>query len=694
MSNFVTEISLYWLIPIALFSLLLTFWFYFRNTWFSVLNPKWRWTLPLARFLTLSIIGILCLGFIFESVAYRKEKPIVVSLIDESSSMLNYKDSNLVINQLNDYRLYLKEKLSDQYELVEMKVGGNVAYSFPDQLSAPVSNLSAGFEKIHNDFYNRNLGGVLFISDGNFNSGSNPLYSADKLPLTPIFCLGVGDTIPKRDLYIKNVSANEVAFLNNKFPIEVDIEAIKIGNESATVTLSKGGKTLDSKTVSFRDANRDFSSVTFLVDADEVGFQNYSVAISKANNEYNYINNRRSFYIEVIDSRSKVLLLASAPHPDVAAFKYLIEQDQNCEVTSQLIGEWDKKIDAVDLIIWFDPGNNFDQSIQNSIIDKNKPVWYIVAPNTSSSIIDKLKIGMSAVGGSQTDEMQGYYNTGFKQFELTDETKGALDFFPPLSTRFGSVNLSSGSEILVYQKIGSISKKDPLLYFNKRGNVKYGVLFGQGIWKWKLNDYIRTKSFDHVGEIIQKSLQYLLVKQNDSPLRVTMPKRYSKDEEVFVNASFYNESMELITSPIINLSLTDENNKTSKFQFGVVGNMYKLSMGKLNPGKYNWSANTTFNGKNYKKSGVFVVEDISLEQLDNHANHNLLKQLTKQSNGAFNELKDYKKSIDAILKRGDIATVSYKETAFNDLIDQRMLFFILLFLLSYEWFMRRWHGSY
>jgi hypothetical protein len=152
--------------------------------------------------------------------------------------------------------------------------------------------------------------------------------------------------------------------------------------------------------------------------------------------------------------------------------------------------------------------------------------------------------------------------------------------------------------------------------------------------------------------------------------------------------------MELITSPVINLNLTDEAGKISKFQFGIAGNMYKLSMGKLNPGKYTWSASTTFNGKNYKKSGVFVVEDISLEQLDNHANHNLLKQLTKQSNGVFNELKDFKKSVDALLNRGDIATVSYKETSFNDLIDERILFFILLLLLTFEWFMRRWHGSY
>jgi hypothetical protein len=692
--KFVTDISLYWSIPIGIGIFLFTWWFYRNNSWFDKIKGKWKWLLPLSRMLSLIIVALLLFGFIFQSVSYKKEKPVIISIIDNSSSMLNYKDSNLVPNQVKNYREILKSTFKDDYELVEMNVGSKANYGNLAGFDESLSDLSSGFDKIHIDYYNRNVGGVIFVSDGNFNSGSNPIYSAEKIPFTPIFSLGVGDTIPKRDQYIKNVAGNEVAFLNNKFPVEVDVEAIKMGKGSATVSISKNGKVEASQNIQLTDGKHDFSHVSFILDAKEVGFQSYTVTISKASNEYNYTNNSRTFYIEVVDSRSKILLLASSPHPDVAAFKQVIEQDQNCEVKSELLSQWDKKYGDYNLIIWFDPASDFNQDLHENMVKANIPLWYVIGSKTPLSILQKLALGINANSNNQTDEMQGYFNTGFKQFEISDQTKDALFYFPPLTTKFGAVNMSGGTEVLIYQRIGAINKKEPLLYFNKRGNTKYGVLYGEGIWKWKMNDYVRTKTFDHFSEIIQKSVQYLLVKQNDSPLRITFPKRFTKDEEVIVNATFYNESLQQITTPVIEMSVTDDKGKLAKYQFGTIGNMYKLSMGKMKPGKYNWVATTSFNGKKYKKSGVFVVEDIALEKIDTYANHGLLKQIAKQTNGSFNELKDFQKTIDQIKNRGDIASVSYKESTFNDLIDRQFLFFILLISLTFEWFMRRWHGSY
>ena len=84
-------------------------------------------------------------------------------------------------------------------------------------------------------------------------------------------------------------------------------------------------------------------------------------------------------------------------------------------------------------------------------------------------------------------------------------------------------------------------------------------------------------------ELIQKTCNYLVVKSNDSPLKVSFPDVFNIDEEVIVNASFYNKSMEPITTPQINLKLTDENNEVSNFKFSVNNNAYKLNLGTLNP---------------------------------------------------------------------------------------------------------------
>jgi hypothetical protein len=129
-------------------------------------------------------------------------------------------------------------------------------------------------------------------------------------------------------------------------------------------------------------------------------------------------------------------------------------------------------------------------------------------------------------------------------------------------------------------------------------------------------------------------------------------------------------------------------------QFSVVGDFYKLNLGKLNPGKYTWFAKTMYNSRTFKKSGVFIVEDIGVEDLDNAANHGVLQQLAKGSKGAFYTLDKYKEMLQDLKNRKDITSVSYEEINFNDLIDYKILFFLLLLFLSLEWFLRRWFGAY
>jgi hypothetical protein len=692
--RFASDISVFWLIPWAAIAIVLSVWFYSKNSWFNELPKRIRILLKSFRAATLFILGLLLIGLIFESVDYRVEKPIIITLTDRSSSMQNFRDSNLVKGQLDQLREELNNELAEDFELVEMNVGSSADYGTVKDFNDGTSDLAAGFEKINVDFYNRNIGAILFVSDGNFNRGNHPVYAAEKINLTPVFSLAVGDTAQKRDHYIKNVASNEVTFFKNKFPVEVDIEAIKMGKGSATVSISRDGKTLASQKVQYKDGKRDFEHLSFLLDADKIGFNAYTVTVSRESNEYNYQNNSRVFYIEVVDSRSKVVILAGSPHPDVSAFKQVLDEDQNLEVVSELSGKWNKDLNKVDLVIWHEPGVNFDPSIQSLLIEKRIPVLYVVGPNTNAATIAKLNIGLSTGNIKQTDEVQGSINEGFQQFEISDNVKKAIEYFPPLKTRFGEMKLSGGAEIAISQRIGPVKKKEPLLYFNKRGTVKYGVLYGEGIWKWRVNDFVRNGNFDAFNELIQKSGQYLLVKQNTSSLYVTLPKRFTKDEEVIVNASFFNEALEPITKPKINFTLTDEKGKRSNLQFAMSGDMYKLALGKLEPGKYNWTAFTSYNGKKHGKSGVFVVEDIALESIDTYAEHGVMRQVAAKTNGKFELLKNHSNVIKMIREREDITSVSYKEASFNDLIDYKLLFLLLLLFMAGEWFLRRWHGSY
>jgi hypothetical protein len=691
--HLLTDFSLWWLVPIGIISFALTYFYYQKVSWLNELSSWKKNLVKSLRFSSLFLIGLLLLGLVFEATHYRDEKPIFITLIDNSSSMKNFKDSSTLSKNIAKYRAELKERYEDQFELVEWTIGSQQGKEKVD-FTEKTSNLELGFEAIISQFYNRNVGGVALISDGNYNVGSNPSYAAEKLNLTPIFTLAVGDTTPKKDHYVKNVSANDLAYLNNDFPVEVDVEAFKLGGKSAVVSILHNGKMVASQNITYSNQKKTFKQLDFQLKADKVGVQSYTVVVSNIAGEYSIKNNRRNFYIEVVDARSKIILLSAAPHPDMSAFKDVLERNENYEVKSILLKDWDQNINKVDLVIWHEPGIQFDPAQHQRLRSAGIPILYVLGQQTDAAEISKLSIGLKSNSSSQSEELEPTFNNGFNAFELSEACKSSIDFLPPLTAKFGAIKVDPSAEILLFQRIGQIKKNDPLLFFSKGEKVKNGVIFGEGIWRWRLNDFIRHQNHDVFNEFIGKIANYLMVKNQGMGLRVQLPKRMNSEEELIVTASFYNASMEPITSPKIDFVLSNEQGKQYKSQFAVAGSVYKLNQGKLNPGKYNWKATTTFNGTKYSKSGVFIVEEIQLEKLESFANHSTLKQLSKQSNGSFHPFTSYRKMLDELAKRNDIATVTYEDHTFDDLLDYLWIFALLFTLLASEWFLRRYFGSY
>lgn len=691
--HFLSDSSFWLLIPFFIIAFAAAYWLYLPKAWVAEISKQKRWTLLALRTATLLLTLVLLLGIIFQWQHFREERPVIVTLVDNSASMKNYGDSAEIPTLYKQYSDAIQSRFAEKFDLLTYTVGSN-AGNEKVNFKAASTHLEAGFEKIQTELYHRNVGAIVLISDGNYNTGANPIYAAEKLNLTPIFTLNVGDTATKRDVFIKNVQTNDLAFLNNSFPVEVDVEAYKFPGKSVKVRIANEGKTLAEQTVQFGNTAYSFKELIFEIPAEKVGFQKYTVQVEALAGEFSVKNNVRSFYMEIVDSRSKILLLGGAPHPDIAAFKEVLTENTNLEVQSSLIGDWDKKIEGIDLVIWHEPGINFDPAALSIFQSKKIPIFYVLGPNTSPNVLQKLNIGLSVPAGNQTDEIQAGLNTAFLGFETDNAMAEAFQYFPPLKTRFGALKISGDAEVVLFQRVGIIKKTEPLMFYKNTPNGKVGVLYGEGAWRWKLNDYVRNGSHERFRTFFSKVFSYLTVKQQAAGLRVDLPKRFTIEDEVVLNASFFNANLEPITTPAIDLTLTSENGKKYTTQFAVSGNGYKLNLGKLKGGKYSWKATSSFNGKSYTKSGTFLVEDIQLEKTITNANHKLLTQLAKQSGGkslAFNRYADLLTVLD---KRNDIANVLFEETRFASLIDVKWLLFILAALAIVEWFLRRFWGTY
>ena len=247
---------------------------------------------------------------------------------------------------------------------------------------------------------------------------------------------------------------------------------------------------------------------------------------------------------------------------------------------------------------------------------------------------------------------------------------------------------------MLSQRIGTIKKADPIFLFGNTSKSKYAAFLGEGLWRWRLSEYARTKKHDGFEELIQKTAQYLVVKKNTDPFRVNLPKRFTTNDEVLIQAEFYNEAFEPITTPDIQLELKNEANRVIPYTFAKNSRDYSLGLGKLPSGKYSWKATTKFDGKLYSKEGVFIVENISLEALSTQANHNLMRLLANQSSGKFYTMNGVDQLLKDIGDRNDIVTISYEETDYSNLIDWKWIFAIVALLLASEWFLRRYFGTY
>jgi hypothetical protein len=693
--NYLSDYSLWLTIPALIGAGLLTYWYYFKSSQATDWTTKQKKILAALRGFGIFILLFLLFGLIWEAISYRKEKPLFITLIDQSQSIHNYKDSAQVDKQITAFRNQLKAQFGNDFELVELALGAQTV-PFENQLKAngKETDLAAGFKYIHDTYFNRNIGGVTLISDGNATKGVHPMYEAERLDLVPVFTLGIGDTISKKDQLIRAINANEVAFLSNEFPIEATVEFVKIPKGAARVHLLQNGKKIQSKTVNCNNSNFYQQTVLFTVKAAQKGFQRFTVQVESRSGEFTLQNNQQSCYVEVLDNKSSILFLSSAPHPDLAAIRNVLEEDKSTQITADLIQNYQLSKVVPNLVVWYENGNNSNPALFVQLLREKIPVLLILSPTTPNQVVQALVTGLKSPKGNQTETVYPTINSGFSAFSFTETCVAAMNVAPPMETRFGAYQLPANAVVVLQQRIGKITKSDPLFFFASSQQTKIGVLLGEGIWRWKLNEFMRTKNTDGFREFIQKTTQYLTVRQSSDPFRISFPKRFIETDEITLKADFYNAAMELITTPQISFSYRKKGGGTSKTQFSPASNFYQLNLGNLAAGTYQWEAIASNNGTKNKKSGTFVVEAIALEALTTSADFSVLNQLARQSDGQFYPLGQSNKLIDYLKSRSDIATVQFEDTSYRSLIDLTFIFVLIVLLFGAEWFLRRWWGAY
>lgn len=651
-------------------------------------------TMAVLRFLSVSLLCFFLLGPVLIQLLNEIQKPKILMVLDESESIVANKYANYYKNAFLQNWLKTNETLGDDYEIEFLSMAKGLKFSDSIHFNQKRTNISQVFDFVNNTYARENIGAVILATDGIYNQGNNPIYKSLNKN-TILYTIGLGDTILKKDLLIKEVNNNAIAYLNNQFPIEVSISANDCINGSSNLSLTCEGKTLYNSIININQKNF-FKTINITLLADKPGTMHIVANLSPIAGEFSNANNRKDIFIDVIDGREKILLAYQTTHPDIGAIKESIQSNQNYEVNALSLPEI--KLSDLNLysavILYQIPGKNSNSKDLISAIKKLQiPIWCIVGNQTAieqlSLINNTAKIDKNQ---GRINESQALFNTDFTAFTLEPSTVSSISDLPPLNVPYGFYNASIGTESLLYQKIGQVNTQTPLWTFSNQNGEKTAYLFGEGFWRWKLFDFVKNESHLASNELVSKTIQYLTVKEDKRKFRVYPLKNvYEEDESVKFLAELYNASYEPINTANIQLNLTDASKKIYNYNFSPIGKTYQLDLGFLNPGIYTYKAKAS--GVNEVITGKLIIKPLQIELVNTKADFGLLREMAKNNAGQFYTAEKFETCIEDLKKNNSITSVSYNEKRPDELINLKWIFFLLLFIISAEWFIRKYEGA-
>ncbi len=667
---------------------------YFRNRRDDFSN-KALWLLSIARFLSLATICFLLLAPLLKMNFTITQEPVILIFHDNSKSVIIGNTPKAKANELNIGLNRLVNLIAQKHPTAVYTFGSQVRKDDSLTFNENITDISEVFSEIEAAYSNRNIGAVVIASDGIYNRGQNPIIRTTRLTY-PVYTIALGDTVPRKDLSIKKINHNRITYLNNFFPLEISIEALQSARNQSRLRVTHQGKTVHDQNISI-NSDTFFQTIALELEATETGMKRYRVELTPIEGEISTENNVTEFFIEVIDSRQKVLIMALSPHPDVGALKEALSTSQNFETEVALIREFRGNLADFDVIIWHQIPS---QAIvaDNLLTQANrlgKAQLFIIGAGSNLAAFNRLQTGIQVnARASGFTDSRAEFNPAFTLFRFETEATDLLPILPPLQTPFATYNLSPAAQVLAYQRIGNVTTQYPLIAFVQTTERKTGFIAGEGIWRWRLSNFARQNNHNAFNDLITKIIQYLNVVDDKNFFRVTGPGFVYQNQPAIFDAELYNPSYELINTPEVSLVITNEENIGFEYTMSRTANAYRLNAGVFQVGEYRYLAQTTLGNETFTASGIFTVAPLNIESVNTIADHQLLFQIARNSGGEMFYQGQDDELAQAILNRTDIMPVLYNQYRYQDMINFRWLFFAILLLLSTEWFFRKFMGSY
>ena len=663
---------------------------------FLLYTAKYNWSKSLNRILfafravLATALMLLALGPILKQTRNIFEKPSLVFLVDNSRSIKETTDTLQLMNALQQTATDVRKQNRD----VEMSGLSGISDSIYFMNST--SDLTSGLHNTINRYEGKNLFGIVLVSDGIYNNGLSPLYLPTRIR---VYTLGIGDTTERADVVLRNVAYNRIVYQGNKFPLRAEVGVIGMPNQEITISVLQQGKVLQQQKKN--SGTKSLLDFDFQLDAGTQGIQRLEVRIENVPRETNFKNNRASAFVEVVEGKKKILLIARAPHPDIKALRNVVEKNSNYEFIVHIPGV--KEVDPtllvpgkVDMVIAHQSPDldGKTTALITSFLKAKTSVLVIIGQKTMLRSLVTIGVPVNFEPSTQRDEVQPVLNPDYKELGFSDGLNSNITRYPPVSVPFGKFSYPATAKIILYQRIGSVITERPMLYTVEDDRQKIAVMMGEGIWKWRLSEFQETEKTSTFDEVFSKLLQYLSTQDDRRKFRCfPLQHEFTSDGPVVMESQVYNDLFEPVYGNTIDLELRDEKGKVTNYRYITGPGNSRYRIGGLKEGVYRYRATTDVKGKREEVRGEFLMTEQNQEVQNLTADFGLLRTLAENTGGKFYRLNDINR-LTAELSAEEAKSLIHSEESFHPLINLKAVFFLLLALISIEWFLRKYFGSY
>lgn len=630
--------------------------------------------LGILRFSAIFLILLLFLEPLIRKITNEVERPIIVLAVDNSASISTIHDQDqrdLFVRNIQN----LEEELSEakDYQVAVKTLEWGDSLSFDDA----ATNYSDFFRRMEEVYSGKNLSAVVLASDGIFNRGSSP---AHKTFTYPVYSLGLGDTIPRRDVALTNVRSNRVAYSGNEFPILLELSSEGFEGRNVDVRIEERGSLIESRNEELKSSGNQF---TFFLTAASPGLKHYTISITEFDDEMTYENNTHEVFIEILESKKRVLISGLSPHPDMRAIRSALEVTGNYEVVMFIRGIQDSpEVNDFDVQILFDGVEPQPGKSGNWIINSNMS-------GTHFEQVPFLRFDSEG----PPDNASPSLNPDFTKFKLNREPSRLGDY-PPIQAPFGTYDLAGPYEVLFYQRVGSVVTEKPLMVVFDDGAKRLALSVGQGIWQWRLQEAARNEETLLFTELIQKLVQFLSI--NDSKKQFSVERTqevFTQGEVVTFDVEIYDDIFQSLEGQPYSLEITNERNQSRQFEYVYGKESDQARTTSFEAGTYTYKARTQVGDKTLSEEGEFVVNALQLEQRELTADHNLLRRISEKSGGDYFHFSQFE-SLKESLRETDFKGVIHTDNSRQPLININWILILIASMLSAEWILRKVWGAY